>query len=80
VTEVPLQTVGALIDKSLLDRRTAADASTRLMMLDTVRAYALERLAEDPIGTRLADGISCTSSGSRRTLRRNSGELGKTKP
>jgi predicted ATPase/DNA-binding SARP family transcriptional activator len=48
VTEAPLHTVGALIDKSLLDRRTAADASTRLMMLDTVRAYALERLAEDP--------------------------------
>jgi hypothetical protein len=47
VTEAPLQTVDGLIDKSLLDRRSAADAPTRLMMLETVRAYAVERLAED---------------------------------
>jgi tetratricopeptide (TPR) repeat protein len=48
VTGARLSTIDALIDKSLLAFRTAADGSKRLTILETVREYALERLAEDP--------------------------------
>jgi predicted ATPase/DNA-binding SARP family transcriptional activator len=48
VTGAPLATLEALLVKNLLTRRAAADGSTRLVMLVTIRSYALERLAEDP--------------------------------
>jgi predicted ATPase/class 3 adenylate cyclase len=40
-----LDTFARLVDKSLLVRGAATDGSTRLLMLETVRAYAAERLA-----------------------------------
>src|SRR3954451_24537813 len=43
VTGASLDTLDALVAQQLLGRR-----DDRLMMLETVRAYALERLAEDP--------------------------------
>ena len=48
VTGATLSTIDALIDKSLLACPTAADGSRRLTILETVREYALDRLAEDP--------------------------------
>jgi predicted ATPase/DNA-binding SARP family transcriptional activator len=43
VCDASLDPTGALIDESLLER-----AGERLRMLETIREYALERLAEDP--------------------------------
>jgi predicted ATPase/DNA-binding SARP family transcriptional activator len=43
ITGASLDTLGSLVDKQLLVRR-----DERLMMLETVREYALERLSEDP--------------------------------
>ena len=43
VTGASLETLDALVAKQMLVRR-----SERLLMLETVREYALERLAEDP--------------------------------
>ncbi len=43
-----LATVEALVGKSLIDRRRQPDGSTRLVMLETIRQYALGRLAADP--------------------------------
>jgi predicted ATPase/DNA-binding SARP family transcriptional activator len=40
--------IEALITKSLLEHRPQADGSTRVVMLETVRQYALERLGADP--------------------------------
>ena len=37
-----------LIAKSLVDRREQRDGATRLVMLETIRHYALERVNEDP--------------------------------
>ena len=48
VADATLPTINGLIEKSLLYWRTGADGSRRLMMLETVREYALGRLAEDP--------------------------------
>jgi predicted ATPase/DNA-binding SARP family transcriptional activator/class 3 adenylate cyclase len=48
VTGAHLGTVEALIDKSLIYRRPQANGPARLLMLDTIRQYALERLATDP--------------------------------
>jgi predicted ATPase len=49
VTGATPSTIGRLIDKSLLACRTAADGAKRLTILETVREYALERLAEHPV-------------------------------
>jgi predicted ATPase/DNA-binding CsgD family transcriptional regulator/Tfp pilus assembly protein PilF len=40
-----LDGVGRLVDKSLLRQETQADAEPRLLMLETIREYALERLS-----------------------------------
>jgi predicted ATPase len=40
-----LDSVAGLVDKSLLRRETQADGEPRLLMLETIREYALERLA-----------------------------------
>ena len=45
VTGVALETLAGLVTKSLLVRSATADEPTRLGMLETVRAYAGERLA-----------------------------------
>ena len=41
-----LDGVASLVDKSLLVQRQQADGDTRVQMLETIREYALERLAE----------------------------------
>jgi predicted ATPase/DNA-binding SARP family transcriptional activator len=48
VTGATLEAVEALIGKSLIYRRRQPDGSTRLLMLETIRQYALSRLAADP--------------------------------
>ena len=48
VTGANLETLHALISKHLLTRRVTADGSSRLVILETLRQYASERLAEDP--------------------------------
>jgi predicted ATPase/class 3 adenylate cyclase len=48
VTRAGLDTLDRLVAKSLLTRRRDADAPTRLGMLETIRAYAVERFASDP--------------------------------
>jgi predicted ATPase len=48
VTGASLDTLDHLVAKSLLVRRWQADSPTRLGMLETVRAYARERLAARP--------------------------------
>ena len=48
ITGAAMETIEALIAKSLLDRRRRSDGCTRLVMLETVREYALEQLAADP--------------------------------
>ena len=46
VTPAPVETVAALIDKSLLRRRDDSDGEPRLWMLGTIREYALKRLTD----------------------------------
>lgn len=48
VTGADIETVEALIAKSLIYRRRQADGVTRLLMLETIRQYALGQLAADP--------------------------------
>jgi predicted ATPase len=48
VTGVTTAVLDALLAKSLLDRRDQVDGSTRLVMLETIRHYALRQLDEDP--------------------------------
>ena len=48
VTGAALEVLDALIAKSLIDRRQQPDGGTRLVMLETVRHYAQQRLAHDP--------------------------------
>jgi predicted ATPase/DNA-binding SARP family transcriptional activator len=48
ITGASLETLDLLVAKSLLARRRQAGSPTRLAMLETVRAYALERLAATP--------------------------------
>jgi predicted ATPase/DNA-binding SARP family transcriptional activator len=48
VTGADLATVEALTAKSLIDRRRQPDGATRLRMLETIRQYALDRLAAEP--------------------------------
>jgi predicted ATPase/DNA-binding SARP family transcriptional activator/class 3 adenylate cyclase len=48
VTGADLEIVEALIAKSLIYRRQQPDGATRLLMLDTIRQYALGQLAADP--------------------------------
>lgn len=45
---VDLGTVEALIAKSLLDGRQRPDGATRMVMLETIRQYALGRFGTDP--------------------------------
>jgi predicted ATPase/DNA-binding SARP family transcriptional activator len=45
ITAAVLETLDGLVAKSLLVRRQHAHAATRLVMLETVRAYAAERFA-----------------------------------
>jgi predicted ATPase len=47
VTGASLETIEALVAKSLLDARSQRDGTTRLVMLETIRQYALEQLAEE---------------------------------
>ena len=48
VTGADLGTVEALVTKSLLYRRRQPNGATRLLMLETIRQYALKQLALDP--------------------------------
>ena len=48
VTGADIETVEALIAKSLIYRRRQADGVTRLLMLETIRQHALGQLAADP--------------------------------
>jgi len=48
VTGAELSVLEALVEKSLLHRRTRPDGSTRLAMLETVRQHAGRRLTADP--------------------------------
>ena len=48
VTAADLETLEALVDKQLLSRRPGPAGSTRLLMLETVREYARERLEAYP--------------------------------
>jgi predicted ATPase/DNA-binding SARP family transcriptional activator len=48
VTGATLDTLDALVAKSLLDRRQQPDGMTRLMMLETIRQYAQQSLGRDP--------------------------------
>ena len=50
VTGADLDTLDRLVAKSLLVRRARPDQPTRLLMLETVRAYAAERFAARPDG------------------------------
>ncbi|NTU83814.1 MAG: hypothetical protein HGA45_31315, partial [Chloroflexales bacterium] len=43
---VVIEGVAALVDKSLLRQEEGPDGESRFVMLETIRAYALERLAE----------------------------------
>jgi predicted ATPase/class 3 adenylate cyclase len=48
VTGATVEVLGALIAKHLLGKREGNDGSTRLVMLETLRQYAFERLDGDP--------------------------------
>lgn len=48
VTGASIATLEALTIKSLLDRQAQPNGPTRLVMLETIRQYALHRLADDP--------------------------------
>jgi predicted ATPase/DNA-binding SARP family transcriptional activator len=48
ITGASLDTLDRLVAKSLLARRRQPDGQTRLMMLETIRAYAAERFAAAP--------------------------------
>lgn len=48
VCDADLDTLGSLLDKSLLRRRNEPDGSERLWMLETIREFARERLAGEP--------------------------------
>ncbi|MDQ6819816.1 MAG: hypothetical protein M3076_05660 [Actinomycetota bacterium] len=48
VTGADLGTVEALVSKSLIERRRQSDGATRLVMLETIRHYALGRLLATP--------------------------------
>jgi predicted ATPase/DNA-binding SARP family transcriptional activator len=48
VMEAGLVTLEALVAKNLLAQRVAADGSARLLMLETIRQFASERLGDDP--------------------------------
>ena len=48
VTGTASSVLEGLIAKSLVDKREQRDSATRLVMLETIRHHALDRLAEDP--------------------------------
>ena len=50
MTGAELEALDALAAKSLVDPRRQPDDTTRLVMLETVRQYALARLADEPVG------------------------------
>ncbi len=50
VTGAELETIEALIAKSLIDRRRQPDGATRLVMLETIRQYAMRRLEDHAEG------------------------------
>jgi predicted ATPase/class 3 adenylate cyclase len=47
ITNASVETLEALVAKSLIAGRAQPDGTTRLVMLETVRQYALPRLADD---------------------------------
>ncbi|MFN2471280.1 MAG: BTAD domain-containing putative transcriptional regulator [Gaiellaceae bacterium] len=55
VCEAPLETLETLLAHSLLQRETARGGEPRLRMLETVRAYARERLEESGEAERLRE-------------------------
>ena len=61
VCEADLDTLASLLDKSLVRRRTEPDGTERFWMLETIRAFAAERLAEsgeeDSLRKRQADRL-----------------------
>jgi predicted ATPase/DNA-binding SARP family transcriptional activator len=48
VTGASTDDIEALVSKSLLDARPRPDGTARLVMLETIRAYALGQLGQDP--------------------------------
>jgi predicted ATPase/DNA-binding SARP family transcriptional activator len=48
VTGADIDTLQALVSKNLLSRRAGADGTSRVVMLETIKQYALKRLDEDP--------------------------------
>jgi hypothetical protein len=48
VTGAGIDTLQALVSKNMLSRLKLPDGTSRLVMLETIRQYALKRLAEDP--------------------------------
>ena len=48
VCDASLDTLAALLDKSLIRRRAEPDGPVRLWMLETIREFARERLDEEP--------------------------------
>lgn len=48
VTGADIDTLQALVSKNMLSSRKLPDGTSRLVMLETIRQYALERLAEHP--------------------------------
>ena len=48
ITRAAAGTIQALVEKNLIERRIQSDGSPRLGMLETIRAYADERLAREP--------------------------------
>jgi predicted ATPase/DNA-binding CsgD family transcriptional regulator len=68
-----LEAVAGLVDKSLLRQEVQADGEPRLVMLETIREYAVERLAEsgetEAIGRRHASFFLAMAEQSDRKLR-----------
>ena len=54
VCEADLETLGSLLDKSLLRRRTGALGEARFWLLETIRGFAWERLESSGVAERVA--------------------------
>jgi predicted ATPase len=74
VISARLGAVEALIAKNLIERQQQTDGSTRLVMLKTVRHYALERLMRDPREPAVAR-LTSTSTSSLRSARSHGYQL-----
>jgi len=48
ISEARLETLGSLVDKHLVVAERERDGSSRLRMLETIRGFALDRLAREP--------------------------------